>query len=1444
MSNFYKLFGPLFLGASLIASNFGTADARTVEFNACHPNAVKVGTTTVRAVGMHNISPSGYFTHFSATSSMNSMFAGVQGDGVYYEFKSNNATNPTMTQMQKWNTPAYTRNGSLITVPNNVACLPVAIAYNPVDKLLYGCFYTADKKGWELGSITPDQFNSNFKRPVIATLAKKWDAIAFTAEGKAYIIDIDGKLGTVNLNDGTITEIGSTGLVPTKSGSMTYDDFDGTLYWAVVTSDGSYICSVNPANAATKKILTLPYGEQLHGISIFTPAVNAKAPAYADNLKFTFEGTRTEGKASFTMPSTLFDGTKAEGEADYKVIIQGKQVAAGKAAYGAAVEVPVTSHTEGRLLAEVIVSNTAGNGPSNKIEINVGNGTPVAPSKVTATYADGKFHVQWPAVTASADGCFFDPAAVTYKVVRQPDGVTVAESVKDLSLDDEVAAPERIKTYYYEVTAIHAGKSSAPTASAKVTLGTLLPPYEENFTDDNMIAEYTILNSNNDGNTWMKISNGGMVIPASKTVVMNDWLITPAITLKGGEVYMMTLAMDAMYSNVNESFEVKMGQTATASGLKTAVLAKTNITADAAPIVMMLKPTADGKYYIGIHATSAKNSGALYVRNLKIDAGLSANAPQSVTDLKAVPASDGSTKVTVSFTAPTKALNGTDLTSLDKIEIYRGETLVNTFEAPEKGAALSFRDNPGKSGNVTYSVTAFNSDGKGLSAFVTCHAGVNLPAAPKNVKVALGAAEGMVKITWDTPTADVAGNPVDASLISFNLYTVVNGKRESVATGIKANEYTHKACEPGEAQRFVQYGVMAVTAKGEGPGAASALLPVGKRYTLPFNESVAYGSLSHIFGTDVISGTAEVSYWQQTTSGEINKNYIAADGDNGMFAHYAKYQGQGARIFTGRISLEATSPMLWFSTYCIGDNHKGELTVVIREETETEWHKLSGYIINQAVPTPKTWGRLAIDLSEWKGKNVQIGFEGKTSGFTWILLDDIRIFDAPAQDLAIASFKAPRITESGAGYTADVLVENSGKDETGAYKVALYLDDKEMASADGTALTSGKGNSHKLSFDYPVNAPQTANVTAKITASFDKVEANNVSEKAEVNVLRGSLPGVENLEAIQTNDGISVSWSAPANLSGTPASAEDFESMESWSVKGSEGWTFIDNDGKGVVGITGLELPCVKAGDKLGWWVMDNTFDKVADEIDFRPYSGSKFLASMAVTDAPNADDWAVSPLLSGKLQTVGLWAKTFHGRFPESFEMLYSTTGNAVADFKSLAKVDKVPYAWTEYSFTLPEGAKYFAIRHTTSRGFMLYIDRVTFTPASGSEKALQLQGYHVVADGKQLTESPVSATSYQLTAPASRIEVYPVYDLGTGAKAETSPKSGIEDSMASALTISAVDGGIEINGATGLTVEIFAVNGMKIASLKDVDHTVIPVESGIYLVKAGTNVCKVVVK
>lgn len=1444
-SNFTIRLSRLLIGASLIAGFYGIAGARTVEFNACNTTVIKDGATTMRAIGMFNISPSGYFTYYTTSSGMNSNFAGAYGDGIYYEFKSPNAINPTLAQMQKWNAPVFSRNGAMMTVPK-VDCLPVAIAYNPVDKILYGCFYNKAGDGWEMGSITPDQFNTNFNRPVIATLAKKWDAIAFSSKGKAYIIDEEGNLGTVSITDGTIEEIGATGLVPLKSGSMTYDDVDGILYWATVTADGSYICKINPATASTQKLITLPYNEQLHGISIHTPAsVGDKTPSYADDIKFKFEGVRTEGSVSFTMPGRLFDGTNAEGQAEYKVMIDGQQVAEGKAAYGAAIkDVPVKSPAEGRLVAEVTVSNSAGNGPTNKIEITVGNGTPKAPSKVTATYTDGKFLVEWQPVTESADGCFFDPSTVTYKVARQPENVILAESTKDMSLQDAVGIPERIRTYYYEVTALHAGKTSAPATSSKTTLGTLVPPYDEKFKEESMVAEYTIINSNNDKNTWEKISTGGMGIAASTSVAMNDWLITPALTLKGGELYMMTLRMDAMYSNVTENFEVKMGKTATASGLSTVVLAKTGITADAAPITMMLRPTADGKYYVGIHAVSPKNSGALYVRGLNIEAGMSARAPQCVSNIRAVPAPDGTTKVTISFTTPTKALDDTDMTSIDKIEVYRGTTLIKTFGTPDTGIALDLTDDPGESGNITYTVTAFNSAGKGQSALITCHAGVNFASAPTNIKAAYGTEEGMVKISWDTPSTDVEGNPINASLISYNLYMVADGKKDPVASGLKTNEYTHRACGPTDDQRFVQYAVMAVTAKGEGTGAFSRLLAVGKPYILPFAESVEYGTLGHIFGTEVISGTPAVSYWQQSTSGEINRNYVASDDDNGFLAHYAKYQGQGARIFSGRINLDAVNPMLWFSLYCIGENHSGELSVVIREESESEWHKLGSYIINKTVTEPRSWERIAVDLSEWRGKKIQIGFEGKTSGFTWILLDDIHVFDAPAEDLAIISLKAPRITESGARYSADIFIENVGKNETGTYKLSLYLNGNEVGSADGTSLTSGKGRRHCIFFDFPVNAPQTNALTAKLTAAGDNVESNNISETAEVNVIRGKLPPVENLQAEKTDACVNVSWSAPSKLSGTPAVAEDFEAMDSWSSDGSEGWTFIDNDGKGVAGISGLELPCVKPGDKIGWWVMDNTFDKIKDELDFKPYSGNKFLASMAVADASQADDWAISPLLYDKQQAVGFWARTFHGRFPESFEILYSTSGKSIADFKSLTKVDKVPYVWTQYSYTLPEGARYFAIRHNTLKGFMLYIDCVTFTPASLSESALQLEGYHVVADGKQVTGVPVTATAYTLPAQTSKVEVYPVYDLGTGAKSETSAKSGIGNPTAYEISVKAVDGAIEITGAAGITVEVYTANGLKVASAISGTHTVIPVESGVYVVNAGLIIKKVIVK
>ncbi|MBD5196802.1 MAG: hypothetical protein HDS89_05015, partial [Bacteroidales bacterium] len=155
-----------------------------------------------------------------------------------------------------------------------------------------------------------------------------------------------------------------------------------------------------------------------------------------------------------------------------------------------------------------------------------------------------------------------------------------------------------------------------------------------------------------------------------------------------------------------------------------------------------------------------------------------------------------------------------------------------------------------------------------------------------------------------------------------------------------------------------------------------------------------------------------------------------------------------------------------------------------------------------------------------------------------------------------------------------------------------------------------------------------------------------------------------------------------------------------------------------------------------------------ATETGFDAASGSKYLISFCSKAGQN-DDWAISPELSGNAQTVTLMASSFNVgggfyHYYESFEVLYSTTGKEIDDFVLAGEaVDEVPETWTKYSFNLPEGAKYFAIRCTSKDKYAFMVDDVTYSPKP-TVTSDSFAGYNIYRDGVCLNETPVKETSY----------------------------------------------------------------------------------------------------
>lgn len=174
----------------------------------------------------------------------------------------------------------------------------------------------------------------------------------------------------------------------------------------------------------------------------------------------------------------------------------------------------------------------------------------------------------------------------------------------------------------------------------------------------------------------------------------------------------------------------------------------------------------------------------------------------------------------------------------------------------------------------------------------------------------------------------------------------------------------------------------------------------------------------------------------------------------------------------------------------------------------------------------------------------------------------------------------------------------------------------------------------------------------------------------------------------------------------------------------------------------------------------------------------------------------------------------------------------------------------WRPYSFEVPAGAKYFAIRCVTKAEsnyqFGLGLDDFEFTPAQPQSR---LEGFNIYRDGK-LIESDYpeneyidenvdlnSTVTYQVTA---------VHREGESifSNAVSVNYSGIDSAMPAGISIRGVEGAVLIEGAEGLDISLYTVDGRAVYSANATASVRIPVASGLYIVRAGAAAAKVLVK
>ena len=165
-------------------------------------------------------------------------------------------------------------------------------------------------------------------------------------------------------------------------------------------------------------------------------------------------------------------------------------------------------------------------------------------------------------------------------------------------------------------------------------------------------------------------------------------------------------------------------------------------------------------------------------------------------------------------------------------------------------------------------------------------------------------------------------------------------------------------------------------------------------------------------------------------------------------------------------------------------------------------------------------------------------------------------------------------------------------------------------------------------------------------------------------------------------------------------------------------------------------------------------------------------------------DHWLISPELMGNEQEISFFARVITDSYGyETFEVLYSTTDDDIDSFTSLEEVWLDATDWTEYTFTLPDGTKYFAIRHTAQDIFGLMLDDVTFERGVSAPVA-----YNVYVDGELVGSTPETRYDMSASGLANGEHTFAVTAVYEGGK-ESAPATAVID-LTSGITEITLDG------------------------------------------------------
>lgn len=1290
------------------------------------------------------------------------------------------------------------------------------------DGTAYGAFFTADASGYELG--IPDY--ATMTRTTIGSLENNYLVLAISKEGVLYGIADDGNLYKIDKSNAQETLVGPTGIVVGDGNRAYYqsgeiDPADNTFYWfgVPVESGETSLYTVDLETGAATLVQHL--GEySIVGLIVDKPAAEDGAPAAVEDLTVNFAEGSTTGTVSFTAPTKTFGGEELTGELTYTIKAGDNVLATGTTTPGAAVTAEVTA-PEGMQTIKVIISNAVGDSPAAKQSVWVGFDVPMAPANVAFAANGNDITVTWDAVTAGVHNGYL--ADITYNVYRivGEEKTKVAENISTTTFTETLDLGE-LAVYKYGVEANNGALTSAMTISDGTALGNAFePPYIADFANEDVFNLFSVIDANNDESTFTWATSARYRY--STTNAGDDWLISPPIHLKAGKNYDVTVNASAYSATWPERMEVKAGDAAKVDAMTITVLKPTDVTADSqAPedYLGTLQVSEDGNYYIGIHAISDPDEFYLYVYSLTVELGPEPDAPQAVTNLTVASDPEGFTAATISFVAPTLTIAGGDLAGNIKADIYRDGKLIGTLEDVAPGSEQSYDDAAEDLtiGMHTYQVYVSNEAGQGLkSEKVSAYIGVDKPSPIANVSIKDNI--GTITIDWEKVTKGVNGGIIIPEKMDYLVWSLkVDGgylNYDQLLDSLRdANTTTVNFDANVGEQNYAYWAVQPKNEAGEDAGTVGTLI-VGAPFDLPLEEHFAGNQLQIPGWFSDNDGSTYIDGWYEYYNVSMYFDSESSDGDGASIAIETQAPDTWGMLTPGKINVAGiANPTLVFDVKSTSRTNK--FTVIVEKPDGTEEVALEGFAPARDFETVK------VNLSKYANEPyIFVKFYGLFDEVGTYWIDNINFIDFMEYNLAATKIATPKSVTAGSDANVKFTVKNMGENEAKNYKVKVSVADEVLIDETvSEPLASLASKVFEATYNTTIftEAGDKA-VKAEVTYDNDLNDEDNVIEDV-FTVNAPSAAGVENLTAEAQENGYKVSWSAPSVVAA--AKTEDFENTEVFPTFGIGGiteanhngsfgdWKLYDGDGQQVYGWSNETISFENEYQPNAWMAFDPVKAGFTADV-YPPHSGSQFL--MAMCPASASDDWLISPELPGMAQTISFWASEASTQYgDETFEILVSSTDSEIASFTKIADGAVSSGDWTKFSYDLPEGTKFFAIRHTANDVFAMFVDDIEYTTGGGS-----IESYNVYVD-EQLygNTAETNIDVKDLTVGGHKVSVTIIYAGGI----ESAPVSinvdvtAIENLLSdeNPVDIYSLDGVLVRKNATsasGLKKGVYIVNG-----------------------------------